>query len=130
MKKLLSLILLAVFTISCGSDNDEPKDISSSFIFHQPSDITLSNCVVGYKKDNKFHKIKGIGNLYKDTYSEETWIAGNIIKELYLFSDYNNVVRFDTVFKLKENQKNIFEISGKTKLIQVTDKEDPGQYPQ
>jgi len=115
--------------MSCGSD-DEPKEIISSFIFHQPADITLSNCIVGYKKENKFIKIKEIGNLNKDTYSEETWIKGNSVKELYLFSDYNGVIRFDTVFLIKENQINIFEISDKTKLIKITDKKDPVQYPQ
>lgn len=129
MKKLLTLVILAVFIASCGSD-DEPKEIVSSIVFHQPSDIALSNCVVGYKKDNKFYKIKEIGNLYKDTYSQEIWLSGNTIKELYFFSDYNNVVRFDTVYKIKENDMNIFELSDKTKLIQVTDKEDPNQYPQ
>ncbi|MBB4037142.1 hypothetical protein GGR21_003057 [Dysgonomonas hofstadii] len=129
MKKILTLALLAVFVLSCGSD-DDPKEIVSSIVFYQPADITLPNCVIGYKKDSKFIKIKEMGDLYKDTYSEELWMSGNTVKELYLFSDYNSVVRFDTVFVIKENDRNTFEISDKTKLIPVTDKEDPAQYPQ
>lgn len=130
MKKLFLLLVFTAFIVSCGDDDNEPKPVTSSIVFYLPDDMTLPKCVVGYKKDNKFYKIKEIGDLYKEKYSEELWISGDEVKELYFFSDYNDVVRFDTIYHIKINDRNTFEIKKTTKLIQVTDKEDPAQYPQ
>lgn len=130
MKQLLSLLLLLPLFMACSSD-DDPKtsgqDYTSFVAFHN-EDLTASNCVAGYKKDGKYIKIGDLGTLTKGKYSPEIKLTDNNITEIYIFTDYNGGVRFNTTFKLNVKEKNIIEIKGGG--IGFTDKTDPTQYPQ
>lgn len=129
MKKLLSLLLLITLLISCSSD-DDPKtgqDYTSFVAFHN-EDLTASNCVAGYKKDGKYYKLGNLGDLTKGKYSPEIKVNDNSITEIYIFTDYNGGIRFNTAFKLKTKEKNVIEIKGSG--TGFTDKTDPTQYPQ
>jgi len=132
MKKLFTLLLLATILISCSSDDNDQN--YTSFIVKlqdtESSDLVLTNCVAGYKKDNKYYKLESLGDLSKGKPSKEMIVTDNNITEIYIFTDYNAVSRLDVIFKLNKYQKNTFEIPKGTKGIGVTDKTDPTQYPQ
>ncbi|GAB6010140.1 hypothetical protein [Dysgonomonas reticulitermitis] len=134
MKKLFTFILLATFFISCSSDDDNNTQDYTSFVVTlqntESSDLILTNCVAGCKKDGKYIKLGDLGDLSKGKQSKEITITDNSVTDVYIFTDYNAVNRLDILFKLNKNQKNIFEIPKGTKGIGVTDKTDPTQYPQ
>jgi len=135
MNKLLSFLLLSIFIFSCSSDdeNTEPTQDFTSFVFVQTIDNELTNCVAGYKNDGKYYKLGDLGTLKtKNQHSPEIRVNDNNITEIYFFTDYDNnsANRFDAVYSLKRNKKNIFELSSSTKGIPITDKTDPTQYPQ
>lgn len=131
MKKMISLLLIVPFFFSCSSDEEkEESQDYTSFVFYQSVDNTLPNCVAAYKKNNKYYKLGDLGELSKGKYSPEIRIDDNSINEVYFFTDYNNVVMFDMVYKLSKNKKNIFSLTEDVKGIGVTDKTDPTQYPQ
>lgn len=129
MKKLFTLLLLATMLISCSSDDDNDQDYTS-FVFEQTADVNLTKCVAGYKKDGKYIKLGDLGDLSKGKQSPEIRVNDNSITEVYFFTDYNAVSRFDYTYVLKKNTKNIFKLTDGIKGIGVTDKTDPAQYPQ
>ncbi|MFV0331650.1 MAG: hypothetical protein ACK5KT_07080 [Dysgonomonas sp.] len=128
MKKLFTFLLLATFLISCSSDDDNDQDYTS-FVFEQTANVDLPNCVAGYKKDGKYYKLGNLGDLSKGKQSSEIRVNDNTITEVYFFTDYGPV-RFDAVYKLKPNIKNIFKLTSDTGGIDITDKKDSTQYPQ
>ncbi len=133
MKKLLTLLLLPLF-ISCSSEDNneiEPTQTYTSFVFMQTIDNELPNCIAAYKKDNKYYKLGELGILKsKNQYSPEIRVNEKSITEIYFFTDLAGCVRFDAIYTLKPNIKNIFNLLETTKGIPVTDKTDPTQYPQ
>lgn len=133
MKKLITLLLILPFIFSCSDDKDETQDYTSFVVSIQNTvsdDLVLTNCVAAYKKDNKYYKISNLGDLSKHKQSSEIIVKDNSITEIYIFTDYNNVIRFDIIFELKSNKKNMLEIPRETKGIPIADKTDPTQYPQ
>ena len=131
MKKLSLLFLLPILLFSCSSDDNEPKQDYTSFVFMQPYIDIQSNVVIGYKNEASIYvKVADLGDLKKGVYSNEIRVNKNI-SELCLFSDHPYpTFRLDTSFKLTKNIKNIFIPEEKTKGIEVKDKKDPTQYPQ
>ncbi|PXV62617.1 hypothetical protein CLV62_1184 [Dysgonomonas alginatilytica] len=133
MKKLLYLILAITLFTACSSDDDpETNQGYTSFVVFHNENVNLTNCIAAYKRDNKYYKLGELGNLTKGKYSPEISLASLSfpITEIYIFSDYNGVIRFDDVYKLNQNTKNIITIKSGTKGIEVKDKTDPTQYPQ
>ena len=132
MKKLIALLLFVPLFISCSSDDDNNgySQDYTSFVFYHTSDVNLPNCVAAYKRSGKYYKIAGLGALSKGKYSPEIKLTDNSIDKIYLFSDYNGVIRFDDIFQLQKFEKNSFLIEDGTKGIRITDKDDPTQYPQ
>lgn len=129
MKKLLTLILLTTLFISC--DNDEDTQEYTSFVFHQTVDNNLTNCIASYKKDGKYYKLGDLGDLFKNKYSPEIIIKDTSITEIYFFTGENNrAVRFDTVYTLKKNIKNVFDFTDMIIGIGINDINDPSEYPQ
>lgn len=133
-KSIYLLPILLLFTIfSCSNDNEEEKEIQdyTSFVVIYNANVEkLPNCVAAYKKDNKYYKLGYLGDLTKGKYSPEIRINDNTIKDIYIFSDYMNIIRFDDVYKLEKNKKNIIIIADGTGGIKITDKTDQTQYPQ
>lgn len=131
MKKLLSFILLVTLFASCSSDDNEPTQDYTSFVFEQTIDNSLPNCVAGYKKDGKYFKLGNLGTLdKKNQQSPEIIINDQSINEVYFFSDHFGCIMTDHIFTLKANTKNVFKLLETYKGIQITDKTDPTQYPQ
>lgn len=131
MKQLLYLLFAVTLFTSCSSDDDPIISHDyTSFVFFHSEDVTLINCVVGYKKDGKYYKLGNIGNLAKNQYSTEIQIEDSTIKQIYLFTGTSMINRLDAVYSIKNNTKNTFKIADGTKGIEVTDKTDPTQYPQ
>lgn len=132
MKKLSLLFLLPILFFSCSSDDNdnEPKQDYTSFVVSHNEEVTLPNCIAAYKEGNEFLKIANLGELVKGKYSLEVRINNNSIKEIFIFSDYNNVIRFDDTYALKSGAKNNIVIKPHTKGILISDKTDPTQYPQ
>lgn len=135
MKQLLYILLGITLFTSCSSDDDpvlpEPtQDYTSFTVVYNANVEKLPNCVVGYKKDGKYFKIASLGDLKKDIPSQEVKLTDNTITEIYIFTDYMNVIRFDDVYSLEKNKKNAITIKNGTGGIKVTDKTDETQYPQ
>lgn len=132
MKKLLYILFTITCFVACSSDDEpvEPKQDYTSFMFEQTVDNDLPNCIAAYKKNNKYYKLGNLGNLSKGKQSPEIRINDNSITEVYFFTDYNGVVRFDYTYTLKKNNKNIFKLTTGVGGIKITDKADPSQYPQ
>lgn len=132
MKKLLYILFTITCFVACSSDDEpvEPKQDYTSFVVTIDASPTFPNCVAGYKKDGKYYKLGDLGDLTKGKYSPEIRINDNSINEIYIFSDYMNVVRVDAIYKLKLNAKNTITIANGTGGIKVTNKSDPTQYPQ
>lgn len=131
MKKLIYLLLIFPFLISCSSDENEPMQDYTSFVFVQTIDNELPNCIAAYKKDGKYIKLADLGTLKtKNQESSEIIVNERSISEIYFFTDLAGCVRFDAIYRLKPNIKNTFNLLENTKGIQVTDKTDPTQYPQ
>lgn len=132
MKQLLYILLGITLFTSCSSDdnNDAPAQDYTSLVFYQPVDNNLPNCVAAYKKDGKYIKLGNLGDLKKGVTSPEVRINDNSIREVYFFSDFLGGVRFDAVYSLKSNIKNMFTLASDTKGIPISDKTDPTQYPQ
>jgi len=131
MKKLLLILFTVSLFISCSSDDDNDQDYTS-FVFEQTVDVTLPNCVAGYKKDDKYYKLGNLGELSKGKQSPEIRISDNSINEVYFFTDYNSIIRLDYVFTLNKNKKNIFKLTENMKGIIIGEigKSDPTKYPQ
>lgn len=130
MKQLLTIILLFPLFIACSSDDDDNTQDYTSFTVSNKSSIDLPNVVIGYLNDGKYKKISTLGDLKKGETSIEVNITDNNISTLYLFTDYNNVVKADITFTLQKNKKNNFELPSGISGTSVTDKTDPTQYPQ
>ena len=130
MKKLFLLLISVCLFAACSDSDDKPKQDYTSFVFYQTANVNLTNCVAGYKKDNKYYKIGELGDLSKGKYSPEIKMEDNSITEIYFFTDYNGCVRFDAIYNLTKYKKNILELLETTRGIKVTDKTDPAQYPQ
>lgn len=130
MKKLLTFLLIFPFFISCSSDDDEPAQDYTSFVVTIDATPTFPNCVSAYKKNNIFYKLGDLGDLTKGKYSPEIHINDKSITEIYVFSDYMNIIRFDDIYRIDNNKKNVITIINGTAGIKVTDKTDPTQYPQ
>lgn len=131
MKKLLYLLLTVTLFASCSSDDNEPTQDYTSFVFYQPMeiDVNFPNCVAAYKKEGKYYKIADLGDLSKGKYSPEIIINDKSIKEIYLFSDYFGCIRFDDTYHVTENKKNTLVLVDGTKGIRVLDKNNPAEYP-
>lgn len=129
MKQLLT-ILFAITLFACSSDDNEPSQNYTSFTVTIDATPTFPNCVAAYKKDGKYYKLGDLGDLTKGKISPEIRVVDNSITQVYIFTDYNNVIIFDDIYILKGNTKNKITVKDGTKGIRVTDKNDPSQYPQ
>lgn len=129
MKKFALLFLLPLFLFSCGGDEVDEQGYTS-FIVTIDATPEFPNCVAAYKKEDKFYKLGNLGTLTKGKYSPEITVTKEDVTEVYIFTDYNSVIRFDDVYRIKNNTKNTIVIKYATKGIRVTDKSDPTQYPQ
>lgn len=130
MKQLLTILLFLPFFISCSSDDDGATQDYTSFTVAVDDSPNFPNCVAAYKKDNKYYKLGDLGDLTKGKTSPEITVKDNAITEIYIFSDYMNVIRFDDVYKLSKNKKNSIVVKYATKGITVSDKLDATEYPQ
>lgn len=130
MKQLLFFLIILPLFVACSSDEDEPTQDYTSFVVTIDATPTFPNCVAAYQKDNKFYKLGDLGDLTKGKYSTEIRINDNSITEIYVFSDYLNVIRFDAIYRLEKNKKNTIVVAYGTGGIRVTNKSDPTQYPQ
>lgn len=134
MKKLLFLFLLPMLFFSCSSDDNEPSQDYTSFVFMQDFTNVMGNVIIARKNNDKYYKLAELGDIKKDTPSKEVIIENKTITEVYIFSDYGGFIgqgiRTDYVFKISKNKKNILIIPNGTKGIGVSDKTDPTQYPQ
>jgi hypothetical protein len=132
MKHLFLLILIiAPMLISC-SDNDDPEQGYTSFIFQQTALNNIAGFMAAYKEDDIFYKIADLGALAKGESSEEIIVEDETITEIYLFCvfDIANSTRMDKIYPLKKNRKNVFELLESDRGIGILDKSDPTQYPQ
>lgn len=140
MKKLYIFLLLPFFIMfACSNDNNEtePTQDYTSFIFELPSTVSYDfpNCIAAYKKDNEFHTIAKLGTLSAIVPSKEITVTDESITEVYFFTDFGVMDaatdgnRFDAIYKLSKNKKNIFHIEANTRGIHVK-KSDPTKYPQ
>ncbi len=131
MKKLLTLLLLTTLLISCSSDDDpEVNQGYTSFVVWHNESVNFKNAVAGYLKDGKYTKLGNLGDLTKGKQSNEIRVDDKNITQIYVFSDYPDVAyKLDTIFILKNNTKNIFQINRYTKGILV-DPQNSSQYPQ
>lgn len=130
MKQLLYILFAVTLFTACSSDDDnDTQDYTSFTVVYNANVEKLPNCVAAYKKDNKYYKIASLGDLKKNIPSQEVKVMDNSISEIYIFTDYNGVVRFNKVFTLKINSKTTIDLSN-IGGIGVTDKTDPTQYPQ
>jgi len=129
MKKILFILSIICIFAACSSDDNTDQDYTS-FVIVTNEDVNLINSVAGYyTKDGYCKKIGNLGDLTKGKYSNEIKIDIDTLNFIYLFSDYPfKSTKSDTVFKLKKNQKNIFELGKYTKGIGV-DPNDNKQYP-
>lgn len=130
MKQLLTILLFLPLFISCSSDDDGTEQDYTSFTVTIDASPNFPNCVAAYKKDNKYYKLGDLGDLTKGKTSTEIAVKDNAITEVYIFSDYMNVIRFDAVYKLSKNKKNSIIVAYSTKGVTVKDKNDPTEYPQ
>lgn len=131
MKKLLLLILILPFFISCSDDeNEDPTQDYTSFVFVNNTDIDMPNSVVGYQVDGLWIKIADLGDLNKNKQSREIILDEYIAEDIYLFNDYISPRKADVAFKLKKNKLNTFKFPSDFRGVRVTDKSDPTQYPQ
>lgn len=124
------MLSILCFFASCSSDDDNTNNQDyTSFTIMQDQIETQPNTLVGYYKDGLCKKIAEIGDLNKGVESREITVNGKDITSIYVFSDYPNPsYKLDTVFVLKNNQKNKFYLGKKTKAIKV-DSNDTAQYP-
>lgn len=134
MKKLFTLLLILPFVFSCSSDDNEraiePTQDYTSFVFTQDANVPFENCIAAYLDDNKHYiKIADLGTIEPNKPSKEVKLENNDITSVYLFTDYNSVIRFNKAFELKKNKKNSFDLYG-VSGIKIEDKKDPTQYPQ
>ena len=104
----------------------------TSFVVGHDLDGDFKNVVAGYYNDGYCLRIAELGNLQSGIYSKEVVITNDTLTQVYLFADYyaNNeeAIRFDTVYILQKNKKNIFIRQRYTRNSGV-DKNDPTQYP-
>jgi len=133
MKNLLFISIFALVLFGCKKDEPKPEitqDYTSFIIWHNEP-VNLINSVAGYyDKDGYCWKIADLGDLTQGKYSPEIIVANDTLRYIYLFSDYpSKSTKGDTVFVLKKNIKNIFEITATTKGVYVN-QNDPTQYPQ
>lgn len=138
MKKLSILLLFPLFMLFACSDDDngkaEPKQDYTSFVFYTTEDVELPNCIIAYlDKDNNYKRIAELGILKQNIESREVVVENSNITDLYFFTTYmatsDELNRFDAVYKLKKNTKNIFKLDRNTTGILV-DRDDPKQAPQ
>lgn len=131
MKYILAVLLILPLFIACSDDDDNEQDYTS-FVFEQTVDLTLPNCVAGYKKEDKFYLLGSLGDISKGKQSPEIRVNDNTITEVYFFTDYNSTIRLDYVFNLNKNKKNIFKLTENMKgvIVGETGKKDPTKYPQ
>lgn len=130
MKKIL---LLLIFPLLFACSSDDEKELTqdyTSFVFEQTVNNDLPNCITAFKKDGKYYKLGDLGSLSKGKQSSEIRVNDNSITEIFFFTDYISPRRFDFVFRLNKNTKNIFKLTEDMGGIIVTDKTDPTQYPQ
>lgn len=132
LRCLLPIILFFSIFISCSSDNDDDMNEQdfTSFVVTIDATPIFPNCVAAYKKDGKYHKLGDLGDLTKGKYSPEIRVNDNSITSIYIFSDYNGIIRFDDTYNITKNIKNNITIANGTKGIGISDKSDPTQYPQ
>jgi len=133
MKKLLTLLLIFPFLISCSSDdeNTEPTQDYTSFVVLQNSDtdLTLPNAVAGYyTSDGKCKKVADLGDLKKGVESKEIKVSDDITY-VYIFSDYPQIAtKLDKKFELTKNKKNIITLTSDLYGITV-DPNNENEYP-
>lgn len=135
MKKLFAILLILPFMFSCSSDDKErliePTQDYTSFVFAQKVDNVLPNCIAAYlDADKHYIKIADLGTIEPNKESKEIKLENKDIKSIYLFTDYNGVIRVDKTFEVKSNTKNIFILTSEVGGIRVEDKKDSTQYPQ
>lgn len=130
MKQLLYILFAVTLFTACSSDDENDTQDYTSFTVMHNANVELTNSIAGYKKDGKYYKVADLGDLKKGVPSSEVKLTDSSITEIYVFTDYNGVVRLDITFSLKQNQKNTFVIPSTTSGTSITDKSDPTQYPQ
>lgn len=130
MKQLLYILFAVTLFVSCSSDDDETTQDYTSFTVTVDASPNFPNCVAAYRKDDKFYKLGDLGDLTKGKISPEITIKDNTITEIYIFSDYMNVIRFDAIYKLSKNKKNSIVVENGTGGIKITDKNNQEEYPQ
>lgn len=129
MKKLLLLILILPFFISCSDDeNEDPTQDYTSLIlnFDKPEhDIVI----IAHLKDGIYYRIKSF-TVIPMTKTEEIIINDNLIDNIYIFSVWGDYYyKSTTPLTINYHKKNEYKISTIKKSI-VTDRDDPTQYPQ
>lgn len=129
MKNLLAILILLPMLFSCSSDDNDVQDYTSFVVTIDATPI-FPNCVAGYMENGEYHSIGNLGDLTQNKYSQEIILLNKSITDIYIFSDYDGVIRFDDVYKVDKNKKNIIVIKNGTRGIVVTDKKDARQYPQ
>lgn len=133
MKQLLYLLFAVMILSSCSSDDNPviPPLGDTSFIVTIDSPPSFTNCIAGYKStDGTYIKIGDLGTLSRGKYSPEIKINNDLITDIYIFTDYNGVIRFDEKYRITKNAKNTITVAYNTKGVSITDKKDPKQYPQ
>lgn len=127
------LLIFAIFSCTSNDENMEEEQDYTSFVVtvdsKVPESIVFTNSVAAYMKNGEYHVIKLLGDISSSKPSAEIIIKDGSIDNIYIFSDYNNGIRFDVTFKVRQKYKNMFEIADGTKGILVSDKSDPTQYP-
>lgn len=102
----------------------------------------LYNCILGYKKDNKWIKITYLSDLVSNNSSKEIILQKHISESVYIFpnlflrdidreitDDSKLTFKLDVEYKLEVNTKNIVVIPNSVKVKKVIDKTDDTQYP-
>lgn len=132
MNRILLLLIVPFILFACSSDDNEPTQDYTSFVFYLPNniDVTLTNSIAAYKSGNEYYRLGKLGDITRGQTSSEIKVENNSIKEIYFFTDYNGCVRFDKTFILTPNIKNRFILEENIGGLSVTDKSDPKQYPQ
>lgn len=127
MKQLVAILILFPLFLSCSDDDDSVNDTYVQI----KSKITIENVIIAYINDKgNFSTIKELGQLNKNSNSENIRLRAELPIELYVFGEIDgNYIRFSEMFRIKHEKNNEINIDIESKYIKIDDINNPKEYP-